>query len=155
MKKCSQLFLPLLFAATLSHAQLQKNDTTLWLWFDSRIDHKAIIPGKYANDPPNPDSVVHYAISSVPHLYNGYPLEFTSTKPIPSDTIPAESLKDKNTVTLRQLSDFITQNYPRDYVGFKGAVYFKKMKHIYILETTSRKDYVMVTTVRVNVHEGD
>lgn len=132
--------------------RLSKQDTVLYLIFDSekhhKYDHKAVDPVTIKEK----WEWEYSYLTREAHLYDGYPLRFISFRKEQSDTIRLTELNQRyNTVSFNQLYQFISQNYRRGYVGYQAAEYFKNLKEIHLVEIDRKQQLAVITPVRLDV----
>ncbi|QHL89026.1 hypothetical protein GU926_16970 [Nibribacter ruber] len=82
-------------------------------------------------------------------LYDGHPLKFISKDKVSRQRLQPWELKKLPVVTEEQLFDFISRNYPKHGdKSYYGGVYFRQLKHIFIVERNEGTGTPTVTEVR-------
>lgn len=131
-------------------AQLSEQDTVLYLLHEpdkhfKYTDTKGVNPVTLKESWEDA-----YTYHNLP-LYDGIPLSFISIDKINRIRLQPSKLEKLPIVTDSQLYEFIAKIYPKDWPsGYKGSgAYFRRLKHIYIVERNTGTGTPTVTEVRI------
>lgn len=137
--------------AIISFSQIpDKNDTTLYLFFDKNNNYKIEHSPKYHQiEKKIVDPEDFYCFEGY-NLYDGYPLNFYSIDKARDTFLTSTDLARLKVFQIEQVKNFLQKEFAVGNSNFHGtAPYWNKLKHIYLVEKSM--DKYKLTEVRLHV----